>query len=73
VRYGYTGVYVADVAATLEFYERACGLARRFLHESGQYGAALKERSEIADCCGAPLAQDVGVDLVTVYTPAACY
>jgi lactoylglutathione lyase len=38
MRYGYTIVYVADVAATLEFYERAFGLARRSLHESGQYG-----------------------------------
>ncbi|NTU80806.1 MAG: VOC family protein [Chloroflexales bacterium] len=38
MRYGYTIVYVADVAATLNFYERAFGLSRRFLHESGQYG-----------------------------------
>ena len=38
MRYGYTIVYVADVEATLAFYERAFGLARRFLHESGQYG-----------------------------------
>lgn len=38
MRYGYTIVYVADVEATLQFYERAFGLPRRFLHESGQYG-----------------------------------
>ncbi len=38
MRYGYTIVYVADVAATLDFYERAFGLTRRFLHESGEYG-----------------------------------
>ncbi len=38
MRYGYTIVYVADVAATLAFYEQAFGLARRSLHESGQYG-----------------------------------
>lgn len=38
MRYGYTIVYVADVAATLTFYEQAFGLSRRFLHESGQYG-----------------------------------
>jgi lactoylglutathione lyase len=38
MRYGYTIVYVADVAATLEFYEQAFGLTRRFLDESGQYG-----------------------------------
>lgn len=36
--FGYTIVYVADVAASLEFFERAFGLRRRFLHESGGYG-----------------------------------
>ncbi|MBK6922887.1 MAG: VOC family protein [Deltaproteobacteria bacterium] len=35
---GYVIVYVPDVGATLEFYERAFGVERRFLHESGQYG-----------------------------------
>ncbi len=34
---GYTLVYVADVAATVDFYERAFGLARRFVHDSGSY------------------------------------
>jgi lactoylglutathione lyase len=37
VRFGYTILYVADVASSLEFYERALGQRRRFLHESGQY------------------------------------
>lgn len=35
---GYVIVYVPDVEATLAFYERAFGVERRFLHESGQYG-----------------------------------
>lgn len=35
---GYTIVYVPDVAASLDFYRRAFGLATRFLHESGSYG-----------------------------------
>lgn len=35
---GYVIVYVPDVAASLAFYERAFGLSRRFLHESGSYG-----------------------------------
>lgn len=30
---GYTILYVEDVASTLDFYERAFGLARRFLHD----------------------------------------
>ena len=31
--FGYTILYVEDVAATLDFYERAFGLARRFFHD----------------------------------------
>lgn len=38
MRFGYTIVYVSDVEASLEFFERAFGLSRRFLHESGGYG-----------------------------------
>lgn len=37
-RFGYTIVYVPDVAAALHFYEEAFGLKRKFLHESGTYG-----------------------------------
>jgi lactoylglutathione lyase len=37
VRFGYTILYVDDVGRSLAFYERALGLERRFLHESGQY------------------------------------
>lgn len=38
MKLGYTIVYVSDVEASLAFFERAFGLARRFLHESGGYG-----------------------------------
>lgn len=38
MRFAYTIAYVADVAASLDFFERAFGLQRRFLHESGSYG-----------------------------------
>ena len=37
MKFGYTIIYVADVAATVVFYETAFGLTRRFIHESGQY------------------------------------
>jgi lactoylglutathione lyase len=37
VRFGYTILYVSDVAASVEFYERAFQQPRRLLHESGQY------------------------------------
>jgi lactoylglutathione lyase len=38
MRFGYTILYVRDVRASLDFYERAFGQRRRFLHESGEYG-----------------------------------
>ena len=38
MRFGYTILYVADVEASLAFYERALGQRRRFVHESGDYG-----------------------------------
>ena len=37
MRFGYTILYVADVGASLELYERAFAQRRRFLHESGAY------------------------------------
>jgi lactoylglutathione lyase len=38
MKFGYTIVYVPDVAASLAFFEDAFGVSRRFLHESGTYG-----------------------------------
>lgn len=38
MRFRYTLLYVADVAASLRFYEKAFGLKQRFLAEGGQYG-----------------------------------
>ena len=35
--FGYTILYVRDVAASVELYERAFGQRRRFVHESGDY------------------------------------
>ena len=38
MKFGYTILYVPDVAASLTFFEKAFGFACRFLHESGAYG-----------------------------------
>lgn len=38
MKLGYTIAYVADVPASLAFFESAFGLPRRFLHEGGDYG-----------------------------------
>jgi len=37
MKLGYTIIYVADVVQTVEFYEAAFDLKRRFVHESNQY------------------------------------
>ena len=38
MKFRYTLLYVRDVAASLQFYEKAFGLKARFLAEGGQYG-----------------------------------
>lgn len=38
MKFGYTILYVPDVAASLRFFEQAFGLPLKFLHESGMYG-----------------------------------
>ena len=38
MQFGYTIVYVPNVAASLAFFEQAFGFTRRFLLESGTYG-----------------------------------
>ena len=38
MKFGYTIIYVPDVAASLAFFNSAFGMASRFLHESGDYG-----------------------------------
>jgi lactoylglutathione lyase len=37
MRFGYTILYVGDVAASVAFYGRAFGLEPRLVHDSGQY------------------------------------
>jgi len=38
MKLGYTIIYVPSVESSLQFYERAFGLVRGFLHDSGDYG-----------------------------------
>jgi len=37
MKFGYSIVYVKDVLKTVDFYERAFGIQRHFIHESNQY------------------------------------
>jgi lactoylglutathione lyase len=38
MRFGYTILYVEDVARAIEFYERAFGITRRFVTDDATYG-----------------------------------
>ncbi|MBP2298757.1 VOC family protein [Azospirillum picis] len=38
MKFGYTILYVPDVAASLAFFEKAFGLTRRFFADTGDYG-----------------------------------
>ncbi len=38
MKLGYTIIYVPNVLASIEFYERAFGMLRGFLHDGGDYG-----------------------------------
>lgn len=41
IKFGYTIFYVQDVMKTIEFYERAFGLARKFIAPDSSYGELL--------------------------------
>ena len=44
----YTILYVDDVPASVEFFEKAFGLERAFLHESGDYGEMVSGATKLA-------------------------
>lgn len=48
IRLGYVILYVPDVARSVRFYERAFGLAARFVHESGTYAELETGRTALA-------------------------
>jgi lactoylglutathione lyase len=44
----YTILYVDDVSSSLDFFEKAFGFERGFLHESGDYGELLTGETKLA-------------------------
>jgi catechol 2,3-dioxygenase-like lactoylglutathione lyase family enzyme len=44
----YIILYVSDVGATMDFYARAFGLERRFLHDGGDYGEIATGETRLA-------------------------
>lgn len=47
MKLGYTLVYVDDVEATMDFYARAFGLEKGFLHESKEYGEMVTGQTKL--------------------------
>jgi catechol 2,3-dioxygenase-like lactoylglutathione lyase family enzyme len=60
----YAILYVPDVAATMDFYARAFGLAPGFLHDSGQYGEMQTGETRLA-FSAIGLMQTLGKDVAT--------
>lgn len=60
MKLGYTIIYVADVPATVDFYERAFHLERRFIHESNLYAEMQTGETTLA-FAGEPMAEMNGL------------
>lgn len=64
MQFAYTIVYVRDVAATLDFFQRAFGLERGYLHDSGAYGELVTGATKLAFVDHATARDSVGRDYV---------
>ncbi|MEK8026392.1 VOC family protein [Pseudaquabacterium rugosum] len=60
----WTIVYVADVAASLDYFERAFGLARGMLSPDGGFGTLCTGSTTLAFCDHATARDSVGCDYV---------
>lgn len=88
MQFGYTIVYVSDVNASIDFFERAFGLQRAFVTPDGQFGTLATGSTALAFCRHDTARDSVGHDylaaedsprplgieigLVTDDVPAAC-
>jgi len=68
MQFGYTIVYVSDVAASLDFFERAFGLARAFVSPDGEFGALATGGTALAFCQHATALDSVGQPYVAAET-----
>ncbi|MEJ6007098.1 VOC family protein [Paucibacter sp. AS339] len=71
MQFAYTIIYVADVPASLKFFEAAFGLKTRFLHESGSYGEVETGATALAFVDHATARDSVGRDYLAAGDSAA--
>ncbi len=62
MQFAYTIIYVPVVSEALEFYERAFGLERRFLSETGDYGE-LNTGNTVLAFANETLGKQNGIDV----------
>lgn len=62
MKFAYTVIYVEDVPATVEFYEKAFALKRRFIHESNLY-AELETGGTALAFAGNEMAETNGIEI----------
>ena len=70
MRFAYTIVYVADVAASLDFFERGFGLKRRFMVDTGEYGELDTGVTVLSFASHATARGNLGQDYVAADTSA---
>jgi lactoylglutathione lyase len=68
MRFAYTIVYVSDVAASLAFFERAFGMARRFLVDTGDYGELETGGTTLSFAQHATARDNLGCDYIDAQT-----
>ena len=68
MKFAYTIVYVADVAASLAFFEQAFGLSRRFMVETGEYGELDTGATTLSFAVHATARGNLGHDYVDAQT-----
>lgn len=71
MKFAYTIVYVEDVEASLAFFERAFGLARRFVAPGGGYGELETGATALAFAQHAVARESLGRDYVAAGTSGA--
>ena len=71
MKFAYTIAYVADIEASLAFFERAFGLARRFVAPGGDYGELETGATALAFAQHDTARGNLGIGYVAADTSAA--
>ncbi|OYU72373.1 MAG: glyoxalase, partial [Burkholderiales bacterium PBB5] len=68
MQFGYTIVYVDNVEASIDFFERAFGLQRAFVSPDGEFGTLATGSTALAFCQHATALDSVGQPYVVAQT-----